>query len=143
MPVPDLAGFREAQDRLIDLAGTPCDFHTPGVLTWPADVAIDPETGDPYDPTAVPDAPEAPTVVTKKCSVISGVPRVTTDRSDTFNPFGWVNDTRIALKLPAADYPDVKDATTVTVYGVDYAIHEWREVGLDIIDSYYALVDRK
>lgn len=51
---PDLAGFTEAQQRLRGGFGEDVTFFQAAVLTYPPDTPIDPETGEPYDPTVEP-----------------------------------------------------------------------------------------
>ncbi len=53
MTVPNLAGFREAQERKRALLGEDITFFGEPVYTWP-DVPIDPDNGRPYDPVIVP-----------------------------------------------------------------------------------------
>lgn len=51
---PDLAGFREARERKRALFSESVVLLGPGVVTYPAGVSLDPETGRPYDPTIEP-----------------------------------------------------------------------------------------
>ena len=51
---PDLAGFADAQERLRGHFGEPVVFLRPAEEDWGPGVEFDPETGNPYDPMAVP-----------------------------------------------------------------------------------------
>lgn len=64
---PDLAGFAEAQSRLRQKLGQDVAFYGPVTLTFPANTPLDPETGQPYDPTISGSAASASGMV--RCSV--------------------------------------------------------------------------
>jgi hypothetical protein len=52
--LPDLAGFRDAQERKRAVLGEDVTFLGQPVYVWPPGVPIDPETTRPYDPVIVP-----------------------------------------------------------------------------------------
>lgn len=52
----NLAGFRDAQARLREQFGQTIPFFIPLEATWPAGTPLDPETGQPYDPTITPES---------------------------------------------------------------------------------------
>jgi hypothetical protein len=54
MPAADLAGFADAQRRLRNEFAEEVTFFYPEQSEWPAGTPLDPETGEPYDPTVVP-----------------------------------------------------------------------------------------
>ena len=54
MTVPNLAGFREAQERKRALLGEDITFFAEPVYTWPPNVPMDAQTGRPYDPVIEP-----------------------------------------------------------------------------------------
>lgn len=129
---PDIVGFRAAQRRLRELLGRDAVFHTPLPVTWGPDVALDPQTGRPYDPTVVPDSGGGMADVTKRVGLVM---RPITQRDDQVaeeSPIGPRRDTLIALAVEVDDYPDIQDAATVTVGGVGYTITEMlRDPGID------------
>jgi hypothetical protein len=51
---PDLTGFVDAQRRLRDKLGRRVTFFTPTASEYALDVALDPETQRPFDPTIEP-----------------------------------------------------------------------------------------
>lgn len=55
-PEPDLAGFRDASATLRLKFGQDVPFFTPLPTTYPMGTSLDPETGEPFDPTVVPTA---------------------------------------------------------------------------------------
>jgi hypothetical protein len=54
MTVPNLAGFREAQERKRALLGEDITFFGEPTYTWPPGVPMDAQTGRPYDPVIEP-----------------------------------------------------------------------------------------
>jgi hypothetical protein len=130
--VPDIAGFRDAQRRLREALGRDAVFHVPLAVTWGADVSLDPQTGRPYDPTIVPESGGGSTDVTKRVGLVM---RPITQRDDQVaeeSPIGPRRDTLIAMAVEVEDFPDVQDATNVTLAGVGYTITETlRDPGLD------------
>lgn len=51
---PDLAGFRDAMERKRQAFAEPIVLIGPVEGTWPDGTPLDPETGQPYDPTIEP-----------------------------------------------------------------------------------------
>ena len=68
MTVPNLAGFREAQERKRALLGEDITFFAEPVYTWPSDVPMDAQTGRPYDPVIEPLSSAAASAVVR-CGV--------------------------------------------------------------------------
>lgn len=54
IPSADLEGFAEAQQLLRDQFGEDIDFYFPEEDAWPAGTQLDPESGQPFDPTVLP-----------------------------------------------------------------------------------------
>lgn len=65
MPTADLAGFADAQQRLRGQFGEEVTFFYPEQFLYPAGTPIDPETGEPYDPTVVPISASAASAVVR------------------------------------------------------------------------------
>jgi hypothetical protein len=55
-PVPDIAGFADAQRRLHVGFAEPVTFFFDPEVTFPTGTPLDPETGEPYDPAIRPTA---------------------------------------------------------------------------------------
>lgn len=121
--LPNLDGFREAQDRLRRVMGTDVIFRVPVDPVWPAGTRLDPQTQRPYDPTVQPQSGGGYTTVTKRVMVV-----FRPIRTNVEDPLG--DDERgglrhgesIALGIGEDDHPDVQGATRATVRGVEYKI---------------------
>lgn len=140
MPGPDLTAFREAQAALRSEMGTDVDFLVPVPPDWPAGTRLDPETGQPYDPTIDPlPGTGGTTPVTKRVGLIY---RTVTDDPTEDDRSGVRRAKSIALAIEVADYPDIEDATTVAVGDINYRVNEiMRDPGLD--DRYLAYCDTR
>ncbi len=68
MTVPNLAGFREAQERKRALLGEDITFFGEPAYTWPPGIPMDTETGRPYDPVIEPLSSAAASAVVR-CGV--------------------------------------------------------------------------
>src|SRR5437868_15181232 len=67
--LPDIAGFRQAQEELIDKLGQDVTFLLPQAATCPPGTALDPQTHRPFDPTIRPTSgPDAEVVI--RCSIV-------------------------------------------------------------------------
>jgi hypothetical protein len=112
MQRPDIAGFRDAQQRLRQEFGVDAVFFVPGDSSWPADTPLDPETGKPYDPFLEPEVPGVAQQITVHCSFVHR-PLVDVDPDAT--PLGAADQGSAALIVPLDRYQEVKRATRVTV----------------------------
>jgi hypothetical protein len=71
---PDLFGLQEAQRRLRGWFGENVIFLQASEYTYPAGTPIDPETGEPYDPTIEPESVNTPgTSVQCDVALVTGV----------------------------------------------------------------------
>jgi hypothetical protein len=94
-PTPDLAGFADAQERLRGEFGEEVAFLFPAEVTWPADTAIDPESGEPYDP-AVRAASSAVASAAVDCTIaFKAINRAGVSGNETNSPIGVVPSTHI------------------------------------------------
>lgn len=133
MVEPNLPGYHEAQARLIEKLGADAEFDLPPTaVTWPADTALDPETGQPYDPTIEPESGGDPSQATVKGTVIERTAKEATELA----AIGWVENADVALKIRPDDRPAIDGATHFTVFGERYAIRDIRPSGLDTPDGY-------
>lgn len=123
--VTDIAGFVSAQDEMRSSLGVAVNFGVPQTPQWPTGVAINPDTGFPYDATAVQSNAEYLfTEVT--CLIIEkrGVPL--RPQGSQFNgPSGVRDGIDVVLDVGTADYETtVADATYFTVAGLNYMVEE-------------------
>lgn len=91
---PDHAGFRDAQRRLREHFGEPVEFLTPAVRTYPEGTALDPETGEPYDPTVRP-ITTSDGSATVSCTVAFRTTRP--DGAADFDAIGVVEEAHVML----------------------------------------------
>lgn len=103
--LPDLAGFREAQVRLVAALGNDCTFYFPASASvWPASTAIDPETNRPLDPMVEPLAMVGPAPVEIRATVVDrlGMGRNYGD----LERIGLIPEGAVILRMPvdAADF---------------------------------------
>lgn len=122
---PNLTGFQGAMERLRQQTGVDCVFTTPDEPTYPPDVAIDPDTGRPYDPFATPTVPAVPGTATVRCGFAHRVGGGADDAQPS--PLGAIDAGSAALIIAEADYPTVKDATRVRVVDEVYDIEMFRQ----------------
>lgn len=136
MATPDIAGFKDAQERLRQQLGVDVTFEIPEPKTWGPDVAIDPESGEPFDPTTVPTSGGGTTEVVKRASKIFRPIVRSGEDSAVSSPIGVMDTEHMAVVIGEADYADVQDATGFTVNGKGYGITDSTPDGLDAIDRY-------
>ena len=123
------AGFAEAMERKRQKLGREVDFIIPATQSYAPDVALDPETGTPYDPfaAATEDAPA------QEVSVLTTVARAVLGGSNeddaAATPLGIIGSDRAALILPEAEYAAVAQATHVRMFTELYSITDWRPDG--------------
>jgi hypothetical protein len=131
---PDIAGFKDAQRRLRQTTGQDITFRIPVAPVWDPAVQRDPETGDPYDPTAVPTSGGGFTNVVVRASVNFKPIRVhILDEVQDFA--GGVQRTdQVALTVDTLAYPPIQDATEFVLNGVDWKITEVIPDGLQTED---------
>lgn len=134
-PTPDIAGFADAQNRLRLGLGQDIGFRIPQAPAWPAGTAVDPESGEPYDPTTV-DASGPPDVVTKKVNVIFRALIAGSDDVVVRERLGVMTTEGCALIAAAADKADIVEATEFTVNGRRYRITDTVDDGLTAVQRY-------
>lgn len=136
---PDIAGFRDAQNRLREVLGQDVTFHVPEAVTWDPAVALDPETGQPYDPTTVPTSGGGHADVVIRVSVVfRTIRRGAVEDQVIDQPVGVMNDGTVALLIAQADYAAIQDATEFVLNGKDYRITDILPDGIGEIDRYVA-----
>lgn len=120
---PALDGFVEAQERLRIAMGEDVVFYTPETAVWPAGTQIDQQTGQPYDPTIVPESGGGETEIILH---VLPVQRPIQGAGDDVieGPAGVRNDETIAFRMVAADAVLVEDAVAASWRGLRYRISE-------------------
>lgn len=123
---PDLDGFRDASVRLRGAMGRPLWYMTPTATTWPPGTALNPESGQPYDPTIVPLASGFTSASAQTLVVLPGA----TDRAakEIETAIGSIEDGEAALVIAAKDWENLslEDATGVVIYGDDWELADAR-----------------
>lgn len=129
MPDPDLNGFREAQVTLIAKLGSNVVFFKPTSTQWPEDAILDPETGEPYDPTVAPTASGFASAVVR-CGVVTSTVRAVDDA--LVEAIGVVEEGEAVLLVPEEDYEEAEldDATEAVLYGERYVVSSRDERGI-------------
>jgi 3-dehydroquinate synthase class II len=123
---PDLAGFRDASVRLRGAMGRPLWYMTPTPTTWPPGTALDPQSGQPYDPTIVPLASGFTSASAQTLVVLPGA----TDRAakDIEAAIGRIEEGEAALVIGSDDWQklSLEDATGVVIYDDDWELRDAR-----------------
>lgn len=129
-PEPDLTAYREAQVALIAKLGSTVEFFLPSKVVWPEDAILDPETGEPYDPTVVPTSSGFSSASARCGIAIRSGGRATDDEITT--ALGPFEEGEGALLVPIEDYEaeDLDEATEAVVYNERYEIRQAEEDGL-------------
>jgi hypothetical protein len=133
-PTPDLTGYREAQVALVAQLGSDVPFFTPSAVTWPAEAILDPETGEPYDPTVVPTS-SGFTSASVRCGIAVrpiGLSRRGVADDEGWTALGKFEDGEGVLLVPIADFEDndLDEATEAEIYNERYEVTQTDEDGL-------------
>lgn len=140
---PDLAGFHDAQVRLIDELGAEALFHIPAsgavAASFPDGTSVDPESGDPFDPTITASAAGASGTTASAMVAVVNRPVGLRGLQDAarLSPVGAVDESEMVLKLLARDWPRVQDATRVTVFDRMFSITQKQPDGIRDIEAYF------
>lgn len=118
----DLAGFRDAQVLLRAKLGRDVPFFTPSATTYPPGTALDPESGQPYDPTILPTASGFASAAVRATVVMPGATPIRDDV--VMNALGEIEVGEAALVVGAEEYDtnNLEAATKVELYGEEYEI---------------------
>lgn len=123
---PNLPAFFAAAKRLRSNFGSDCVFHVPVVAAWPGGTKINPDTGRPYDATAV-RTNAGFTNVTRKVLIILKQGSPLRPQADArFEEAGLLSGMDIILDLDADDYAAVQNAVEFTINGLNYKLEEWK-----------------
>lgn len=127
---PDLEGFRGAQAKLRAEFGEDIPFFAPTGTTYPPGTPLDPESGEPYDPTILPTASGFASA-SVRCNVVSrplGLSRRGIDTDAQITAIGNLEEGQVVLITGYEDYHDdslaidLDDATECIVHGERYVL---------------------
>lgn len=123
MPVPDHAGFREAMVKMRMEFGEDVPFFTRVEGTYPPGVALDPETGQPFDPT-VPATGSGWASAMMRVQVFSDALQPGAEDDAKLTPVGWFEQGNIVLDADPEEYEAVSDAEEIEWLGERYVISD-------------------
>jgi hypothetical protein len=130
-PKPNLAGFREAQSRLIQEFGEDLTWFFPVEKSWPPGTPIDPETNEPYDPTIQPLASGFTSAVVKAGVISRPIGGARSALSDTIQvePIGQVKTETIVLSVDYETWIEeaLDKATEVEVHSDRFRVNMTNE----------------
>lgn len=130
MSAPDVTGFVNAQAGLRSQLGLEVVFKVPIAEVWPGGTKINPDTGEPYDPTIKPTS-DPFTELTKRCLVILKQASPLRPQSDSENEAsGEMSGMDIIVDIAETDYAEVEDATEMIVNELNYRIRETKPFAL-------------
>lgn len=129
---PNLQGFANAQRELRGHFGQDVTFHIPVAAVYEPGVEVDPESDQPFDPWTEDDpaqavSPSGTRDVVKRVSVVNR-PFANTGLGDSAEaaPIGFIGADRMGLLVAEEDWPDVREATHVTVFDERFKITDSR-----------------
>lgn len=110
--------------------GEPVTFHLPVPPTWPVGTPIDEDTGRPFDPTVEPESGGGFTDVVRSVLVIYHAIGPGLEAQQSSEAVGLLKGESAVLDIGVPDYPDVQDATEVTVGGTRYIVTDRQDDGI-------------
>jgi hypothetical protein len=123
---PNIAGFKEAQERLREKLGFDIRFYTPLPKTYPPGTELDPETGKPYNATIRPTA-SGWASASVRCSVVSrpfGLSRTGIEDQTESTALGIMSNTSVGLIMSEEDWPTASGATEFEHLEIRYEIRD-------------------
>lgn len=118
---PNISGFIEAQDSLIDQLGDDVIITKYDPKVYDPSVSLN-EDGSPFDPTAVPISGGDPhTSVVRVATLKRLLARGAADSVED-NPGGVMRDGHAAIALKIVDAAELDGAELVTMSGLDYRV---------------------
>jgi hypothetical protein len=106
-------------------------------------VQLDPESGEPYDPTVVPTSGGGDTEIEKICVVVFRPIHVNVEDPIFTGPSGLRRGESVALILDPGDFPDVEHATVAEFNSVEYRVTEIIPDGLVDTDRYIVFLEAR
>lgn len=136
---PDLAGFRDAQDRLRDHFGSIVTMLGDVQVSFPPGTRLDPQTGRPYDPTVEPSSSAQATSVVK--ANVAYRPMA----GDPSEPaaIGWVDTAEVMLNLASAAASAASGANAFLIRDERYQVVANHFDGIGDAPDRYLIFGRK
>ena len=128
---PDHTGFRDAQRKLREHFGEEITFFGPPIVTYPPDTPIDPQTGEPYDPTI-----EAVDNVSPEARVKCDVVFTTAGPDVEFSAAGTTERTHVMLIADIDDQPAISPAQEFECRGEGYRVTSQKADGIGGLQRY-------
>ncbi len=128
---PSNTGFRDAQRKLRAQFGEEITFFGPPIVTWPPDTPIDPQTGEPYDPTI-----EAVDNVSQEVRVKCNVVFTTAGPDVEFSAAGTTERTHVMLIADIDDAPAISPALEFECRGEGYRVTSQKADGIGGLQRY-------
>lgn len=134
---PDLAGFRQAQNKLREETGQDVVLLIPEEATWPPGTQLDPETHRPYDPTVVPLSSGFASASARVGVAWTALSRTGSSNATDLSPLGITEQSHAMLIVGSGDVANFELAEDVIVFderwkiqgikpdGVGNVIHRW------------------
>lgn len=135
---PDIAGWLDAQDRMRVSTGQDVTFKLRNPPVYAAGVQLDPESGQPFDPTIDPISGGDLTDVVKRVGVIFRPVRGNVKDDESDEAGGAFLSSNVALDVAVADHAAIQDAVQFVLNGRDYRITDILPDGLTQVDRYLA-----
>lgn len=150
MPItPDIAGFEAAQVRLREQFGQEVPFYFASASTYPDGTPMDPETGQPYDPTIEPIASGMGSALVPNVSVVHrpmGLSRRGIAGEEATTAVGVFEEGEAALIVGPDDFHDnsLDEADWCYVHEEEWEVTSWDADALGSNDTQrYVLYIRK
>jgi hypothetical protein len=134
---PDIAGFADAQERLRGHFGEVVVFLRPVEETWASGVEIDPETGNPYDPMAVPVASGRASAAVRADVAYKG-----RDEDIEWSALGFVEAEDVLLICSSGAASAASGAESALVRGEEYLVVAQRFDGIGAIQRFLSALRR-
>lgn len=125
-PLPDIAGYAEAQHALRERFGERVDFLFGASVTFPPGTAIDPETGQPYDPTIEPTS-SAQVTASAWCTVAA---KTSQQDPSQPGPLGFVETDQLMVATDLSASATIEGAREMIVRDERYLIEGMKPDGI-------------
>lgn len=120
MTAPDLTGFVAAQEHLNEVMGEDVVFIALEPKVWPPGTPLDPESGEPFDPTVKPDSGGGEIATVVRSTPIEGAVRA--QDPTRISPSGVRDTEELVFIINADDLAFVQDAVYVDHNGERYHV---------------------
>lgn len=125
-PLPDIAGYADAQHALRERFGERVDFLFEASVTFPPGTAIDPETGEPYDPTIEPTS-SAQATASALCTVATRPSKLEPVQP---GPVGFLETDEVMVATDLTASASIEGAREMVVRDLRYLIEGMKPDGI-------------